>query len=215
MEKINSQFEVAPLNPEIERRIVAKVQRIMSQIGEFEDQPIPIDMQEKLIPDDYIKQDLALNKRKEKMFYSAIQYILDSIDARVATLLEGKVPIGVNIWCTSWSLEDENLPIGEWHLDDEVERVFIAFGDIADIECINGEIELEDFEDDNVVFAVENGLKAGSITATSIPNNCPVILKPHTIHRKGPHKAGRRLTLDILYSYGARHRPLTIPGNGI
>ena len=98
-------------------------------------------------------------------------------------------------------LEYEYLTEGEssrdvdrWHIDNtdsKVFQVFIAFGDIARIECVRGDFDaacdeegypkyMEDYEVVELMQSVENP------NVSAVPNGRFAVMKDNCIHRRGP-----------------------------
>ncbi len=86
--------------------------------------------------------------------------------------------------------------MGEWHVD-VINFVFVAFGDIASIECIRGPFKKEPVWK-SMRERTATGLEESKLEAKQIPNGVPVALTHTTVHRKGQiERSGIRISMQL------------------
>ncbi len=114
----------------------------------------------------------------------------------------GRLQIGI---ASEFHEKGEIHPLGRgtarWHWD--MDRfVFVALGDVANVECAEGDLWIPDLErgseeqEEALARLANEAVKTGALVPHSIPNGVPVLINDQTLHRQGlPFATGPRLIL--------------------
>ena len=204
---LNSTFRTLDAFPQESNK--SRAQQI---IDRFKDRPgngfmlidLPIDGDRIIRPES--DADLSLSSElPEHSFRSDIDYICDRIDLMIADIRHQLLALGTDRPFDLITIEASKLdhsddesggilgvdPTTGFHIDLTPEKVFIAFGEVANIECISGPIEVSyegaswNEEDQAVSFATKEAISKDRVTVHSIPNGVPVLMNKDTVHQRG------------------------------
>lgn len=140
-------------------------------------------------------------------FGSDIAYICDRIDLMIADIrgqlgdrLKDTSFHSISIHCSEYNVGDDDPseidflapdPTVGFHTDFGPERILLAFGDVAQTECVLGAIEVDSLDDnwkeqDDVIDqTTRKAVHDGFASIHSIPNGIPVLMNEDTIHHRG------------------------------
>ena len=167
---------------------------------------LPIDADRIIRPESDV--DLSLSSElPEHSFRSDIDYICDRIDLMIADIrsqLDDKLKDtsfhSISIHCSEHNVGDDDPseidslvpdPTVGFHTDFGSERILLAFGDVAQTECVLGAIEVDSLDDnwkeqDDVIDqATRSAVVGGHASIHPIPNAIPVLMSEDTIHQRG------------------------------